>query len=294
MTKVLESLLVSEDVSIPIELVKENWSVIREVLEREDDSPNFKTFLRQHPELHNLIASIVEETFDADDSGLYLTLLINSAGAEFSTWCADGLTEVKLDSWAKELDSQGELVELAIEIQANWTDVALGTVYADALKAFARSVASDLEESLPDANWSQLLALLNDDQRALIPRGLYEVLEETNGEASPKFFAIFGKMLSNQDLLLEQRRFIHQVCRPILEMDNPEGISWIANIAESYPRLLARNADSAATNDFRERIEHRLDIAEEDDPALNHLQKIGAVFGIKSRVTKSTSPDEEL
>ena len=140
-TKVLESLLVSEDVSIPIELVRKNWSVIREVLKREDDSPDFETFLKQHPELHNLIASIVKETFYADDSGLYFTLLSNSAGAEFSTWCADGLTEVKLDSWAKEFESQGELVKLAIEIKANWTNVALGAAYADALTAPARRVA---------------------------------------------------------------------------------------------------------------------------------------------------------
>ena len=292
--KVLRALLVSADDSTSIELVRENWRIIRDVLEMEYDSLNFEAFLKAHPELHRLVAAVVGDTFEHADSGLYLALLKNKAGAHFVSWCANGLSSVTLDSWSNELESQGELVELAIELEANWADVALGTVYADALRAFARSVASDLEESLPDANWSKLLTLLNDDQRALIPRGLYEVLEETNGETSPKFFAIFGKMLSNQDLLLEQRRFIHQVCKPILEMDNPEGISWIANIAESYPRLLAKNADSAATNDFRERIQHRLDIAAGDDPALHHLQKIGAVFGIKRRTTKNTSPDEEL
>ena len=123
---------------------------------------------------------------------------------------------------------------------------------------------------------------------------MYEVLEETNGETSPEFFAIFGDMLSEQTLLSDQRRFIHRVCRPILEMDNAEGISWMANVVESYPSLLTNNVDLPAANGFRERIQQRLDIAAEDDPALQHLQKIGDVLGIERRNTEIVSPDEKL
>ena len=284
--KVLRTLLVSADVSTSVELVRENWHVIREVLEMEYDSLNFGAFLKAHPELHKLVAAVVDDTFEHVDSGLYLALLKNNAGANFVSWCADGLSSVKLDSWSKELESQGDLVELAIELKANRIDVALGVAYADALTAFAKSVASDLEEILPDVNWPELLLLLNSDQKELIPRGIYEILEETNGDTSPKFFTIFGDMLSDQNLLSEQQRFIHQVCRPILEKDNAEGISWIANVVESYPRLLTKNADSAAANDFKDRIRHRLNITLDEDPTLRHLQKIGSVFGIKRRNLK--------
>ena len=280
-SRVLRTLLVSEDVSKAPELVMANWSVIREVLEtEEEDSQDLETFLKRLRRLDSLVASVVSGTFDVRDSGLYVALLKSDADTNLVTWCTSGLPSVSQEAWSKEIASRGDLMELVTELRTRGAGVVLGVTYYDALIEFAESVAEGQKSILADEYWSDLLTLLDADHQVLFPRRVYNVLEASDGEASPEFFNLFGDMISSRELLANERRFIDQVCRPILNKGNARGIAWVANIVNSDPALLTRHGDQPASNDFKDRIRQRLDDTSEDDPTFRHLKEIGAVLGI--------------
>lgn len=264
------------------ELVIANWSVIRDILqEKNENSQSFEMFLKESPRLDTLVSRVVDDVFDVGDSGLYVALLRNNAGADFETWCGSGLSSVNKDAWTRELTSQGELIELAIELKTRRANVALSVGYVDALTEYAKSVAEGIEEVFTDETWRELFTLLNDDRQEVLPRRVYEILEESNGEVSEKFFSLFGDMLSNRKLLSNKPRFIDQVCRPILGTGNGEGIAWLADVVDSDPSLLIRHKDRAGVNDFKDRVQQHLNDIPEGDPTLLELKKIGAAFGIE-------------
>ena len=282
LARVLRALLSSKDVSKPPELVRANWSVIREVLESgEDDSRTLDTFLGALPGLADLVVGVVDGTFDVSDSGLYFALLESDADENFVNWCENGLSSVSRDTWSEELNSQGDLLKLVTELQVHGAPVAPTIAFFDALNDYAEGVANSVGEVLPDKAWHQLFTLLNAGQQELFLRRAYEQLERSNGDASAQFFNLFGDMLSDRGLLANEHRFIDQVCRPILETRNARGITWVADIADSDPALLTRQGDHAAINDFKERIRQRLDDTSDRDPIFHDLERIGAALGIR-------------
>ena len=124
--RVLRMLLNSEDVSKPHELVRANWSIIQDVLEKEEDSESFETFLKALPGLDNLVTGIIDGIFDDRESGLYLALLRTNTNTNFIAWCAAGLPSVSRDTWARGIQPQGRLGDLAIELKARGANIALG------------------------------------------------------------------------------------------------------------------------------------------------------------------------
>ena len=294
LARVLGALLISEDISKPIELVRANWSLIRNVLEREkEDSQGFQTFLMGLPGLDRLVSDVVDGTFDVREIGLYVALLKNNANANLLTWCANGIAPVGRDIWAKEIKSQGDLVDLVIELKTRKAKMTLGVAYFDGLIEYAKSVSAGQRRVLPDQSWQDLLTLLNADRKELLRRRVYELLEESDGKASAKFFDFFGDMISNRNFLAKEPRFIDQVCRPILDAGNAEGLAWVADIAGSHPAILTRHGDQAAANDFKERVGHRLNELTDEDPTLPHLKRIGIVLGIQRVDHKESDAESE-
>ena len=138
-------------------------------------------------------------------------------------------------------------------------------------------------------SWSHLFALLDADHRELFHRRAYETLKDSEGEASAEFFALFGDILSDRSILASDQRFIDEVCRPILDADNESGIAWIADLAEADASLFTSNSDPAAASDFRDRIQQRLDDAEDEDQTLSDLKRIRAALGIDPEAPKTES-----
>ena len=281
--RVLRTLLVSEDVSIAPELVSANWAVIREVLrESEESSESFEAFLKDLPGIDNLVAGILSENFDVLDSALYLALLRSSTRTDFMTWCKVRLSSVSQDAWSEAITSQGDLLDLVIELNTRGASVELGATYLDALVDYAEHLSDGSVSALTKESWSDLFALLDANRRELFYRRAYEKLKGSEGEASAEFFALFGDILADRSILAGDQRFIDQVCRPILTKGNASGIAWMANIANSDPALLTRHDDQPASNDFKDRIRQSLDDTPKDDPTLPHLKRIGTTLGIES------------
>ena len=61
LVRVLRTLLMSEDVSKPLDLVRTNWSLIRRVLpENKEDLRSVETFLKRLPQLDNLVTEVAK------------------------------------------------------------------------------------------------------------------------------------------------------------------------------------------------------------------------------------------
>ena len=293
LSRAIRFVLLSRDVPKPLELVRERWSLVRDVLETEkENTQSFETFLKEWPDLDNLTARVVDGTFYVNEGGLYAALVKSNASTDIITWCVDGLASVDRAAWAKDIESERDLVELVIELKTRNANIALGVPYFDALIEYARNVAIGLERVLPDESWHELFALLNADHQKLFLRRVYGVFETLEGDASTKFFDLFGGMLSTHDLANEPR-LIEHVCWPILTKRNVRGLAWVADVAETHPALLTEHSDQIASSDFRSRVRMRLNDTPEDDPTLPDLKRIGAVLGIESGGREDSDAESE-
>ena len=140
---VLKALITSETVSKPPELVRVNWSLIRDILEEDrDDSLSFETFLKGLPGCDDLVAGVIDGVFDASESGLYVSLLRVNADAALATWCANGLSSVNRDAWVEHIKPQSDLLDLVMRLKDRRSKFDLGPDYLDALVEYARKVSS--------------------------------------------------------------------------------------------------------------------------------------------------------
>ena len=295
--EVLHTLLTSKDVPKPPDLVSENWAVIREVLrEGEESSESFEAFLKDLPGIDNHVAGILGETFGVHDSALYLALLRSSTSTDLVTWCVTGLSSVTQDAWSEAITSQGDLLDLVKELKTRGVNIVLGATYHDALVNYAEQVSDGSESALTKESWSDLFTLLGANRRELFHRRAYEILKASEGEASAEFFALFGDILSDRSILAGDQRFIDEVCRPILHVGTEDGIAWMAEVAEADASLFTNRSDPAAASDFKERIQQRLNGAQEGDLTLPDLKRIGAILGIEPEdpETESDARSEDM
>ena len=157
-------------------------------------SGSFETFLQSLPGLDHLVAGIVGDTFDVHCSGLYFALLRSTTSTDFVTWCVVGLSSVNQDAWSEAIASQGDLLDLVMELRTRRASMVLGATYYDALVEYAEQVADGSASVLTNESWSDLFTLLDADRRVLFPRRAYEILKASDGEASVEFFALFGRL----------------------------------------------------------------------------------------------------
>ena len=175
--KVLRALLAARSVSKAPELVRKYWSVIREVLEPdEEDSQDFVKFLKGLPEIETLVSQVTDGDFDVTDCGLYLALLRGESSSVFETWCARGISSADESAWSDEIIVQGPLVGLGIELNARGVSMAPSPAYYDALSKYAKGLSQGVKTLLPKDMWHALFNLLDADQQELFPRRVYEIL----------------------------------------------------------------------------------------------------------------------
>lgn len=280
--EVLRTILVSNDVSKPTELVIDKWPVVKKVLASGDEvSHSFEMFLAGLTGIDELINGIRSRDFDAGDGGLYLAVVRTTKNPSFETWCASGLSSVNQEAWSNAIISRGELVDLAVELRQRGSSVNPGVGYFDALVEYINSVASSAQSVSPNVNQLDLHELLNPSQRELLPRRAYEILAASGGGASGEFFTLLGGMLSDRKLLAGEPRFVDQVCRPLLDNGNEPGIAWLSHVAHEFPELLTQNNDRAAADDFLERVKQRATDTPEDDATFPHLQELAAALSIE-------------
>ena len=278
-TEVLRKVLNATGVSMPNELVRENWRTIREALGTGDGALSFETFLKRLQSYQDLVVDITDGEFDAGESGLYVAVLKSEAGADFADWCRNRLARVDEGTWAKEFASPGDIVRLITDLRATGVDLTLGLACFNALVKKAEAIAYGESDLLTKPTWDVLVTSLDLDRQKLLPTDVYRILEKSIDETSEEFFGLFGDMLSDRKLLMGSQGFIHRVCRGIIATDSESGIAWLADIAENDPKVFAAHRGQVGFTDFAERVRLKLDTPG-DESVHRHLRRIGEALGI--------------
>lgn len=290
--KVLSELIDYHDGMIAEDLVQKYWSIIHAVLEH-NDSRSFTTFLEKLPEYSKLVDNLMKHEFDQEDIGLYLAILKRHNDDDFAAWCVAGLSTVEMDEWWIAIESHNDLLKLVVGINTDAVELNLGVAFSGALAKYAEHVAVEADAFLPSETWRQLFGLLNSHQQEMFARRAYRNLVETEGDASTEFFEIFGSIVSNPNVIVNEDRFIYQVCIPMLNSENLSGISWIADIADSNPELLVEHDDPAALDEFADGIRRTIIQMSEDDPKFHDLKRIGNALSIEIDALKTDSTEAD-
>ena len=280
LARVLNALLSSEDVSVPVDLMRNNWDVMQDAFVSSGEPQGFESFLRRSLGFKDLVAETANGAFDAGDSGLYVALLRCGAGTEFANWCSERLATVDQPTWTESMVLQDELLALVDELNKRGIEMTFGDALFDALVVYAKEIAQGPDRLLAPETWDLLVGMLDSRQRERLPRHVYSLLEEAQGGVSPSFYEFFGEMLANGRLLSKESGFIDRVCRPIVVNDNATGIEWLAHVAETNRRLLPRHSDRASVDFLADRVRQRISETQENDPKNGHLKKIGATIGV--------------
>ena len=279
-TEVLRKVLNATGVSMPNELVRENWRTIREALGTGDGALSFETFLKRLQSYQDLVVEITGGEFDAGESGLYVAVLKSEAGADFADWCRNRLARVDEGTWAKEFASPGDIVRLVTDLRATGVDLTLGLACFNALVKKAEAIAYGESDLLTIPTWDVLVTSLDLDRQKLLPTDVYRILEKSIDETSEEFFGLFGDMLSDRKLLMGSQGFIHRVCRGIIATDSESGIAWLADIAENDPKVFAAHRGQVGYTDFADRVRQNLDATPRDGLKHRNLRRIEDALGI--------------
>ena len=280
LARVLSALLNLEDVSVTVDLMRNNWGVMQEAFVTSGEPQGFESLLRRSPGFKDLVYETANGGFDAGESGLYVALLRCDAGADFANWCANGLTNVDQPTWTESMVSQGELLALVDELNKRGSEMTFGDALFDALVMYAKEIAQGPDQLLAPETWDLLVGMLDSRQRERLPRHVYSLLEEAQGGVSPSFYEFFGQMLANGRLLSKESDFIDRVCRPIVVNDNAKGLEWLAHVADTNPRMLSRHSDRSGVDYLADRVRQRISDTQENDPKNRHLKIIGATLGV--------------
>ena len=278
-TEVLRKVLNATGVSMPNDLVRENWRTIREALGTGDGALSFETFLKGLDGYEDLVDIVTAREFVDGESGLYVGMLNIATESDFAEWCGSGLNTVDESTWANEIASPGDIVSLVTRLRAGGTDLKLGLTCYDALVDRAEEIAYGESDLLTKRTWDVLVTSLDLDRQKLLPSDVYGILEKSIDETSEEFFGLFGDMLSDRILLVGSQGFIRRVCRGIIETGNESGIAWLADIAVKDPQVFKAHKSQVGFTDFAERVRLRLETPG-DDSVHRHLRRIGEALGI--------------
>ena len=269
----------------------EKISVNLQVAEDEDSAGAFSQFVRDCPSVDEISSLIVEGNFDPRDAQLYLAVLSASDSDTLSAWSARGLQSVASETWAESLSRNDALVQLLLALHRRQEAVELGTGYLDGLVLHAKAAAhaedgGGIKESLPE-----LFDILDEGNRDMLARRVYEALEETAGQAPAVFFDLYGEVLDS-NVLLQQPRFVDLVCRPLLTQRNARGLQWLAERLTAESNFLSEHSDSNAVQDFHRRVRDAFDSQEDGQQAVQPIRKIARALGIASHSESDSAQSE--
>ena len=276
--------------------IHEHWGKIRSNLpdpEDGDATDAFEEFVRDLPSLADVSALIVDGRFEPDGAPLYSTILRAGGDGALSAWCAVGLRSVAAETWAESLNENGDLGALLLELHRRRETIELGTDYLDGLTSHARAAVNADGDSGNRDSLPELVEFLGDENKELLTRRAYEVLEGADGKAKRPFFDLYGGLVAAKGFLLTQRGFVDHVCRPLLVQNNADGLSWLADVFRSAPDLLGEHSDRSAVQDFRSRVRSALGPMGEGEEVSEAVRGLADALGIEPEPPEPTSDESE-
>lgn len=273
------------------EVIFKRWKLLRDSLGDEGIDKLFSRPLIQS----ELIIATTKETFNPSFADLYACMV--KAGThghpDFIDWSINGIKNMSVEQLQSEIDSDGGVAELLVDLAERNIAFDLGTNYQDILFNHAEKVmAGQIEVTYLKEYWAKLFTFLQPHGRGTLRNRLFDALLDVDGKVSEQFFDLYGDEIVQAERMeksAKRRELILHLLTPLVKLRNPRGLQWTKSLIEKRPEfaneLKKPTADEA--KDFLDRLkdEGRKDLS--DDASIHIAGIIEMLAGRKEDRIKS-------
>ncbi len=231
-----------------------------------------------------LIQFLVRMGFSDELAGLYL-LIFHSIdykdAASFVDFITNGLRSVNDATWSKEISSEGQLLELVIELVKYDVGLDLSSSIHDALLVHARGLLrGQAPPSRLNDEWSLILNGLSDHSRETFLRNLRDELLVNRDVHIASVLSLYGKHLLDEEVLEEKADgFVRTVLSGILDRGDTEEIVWLRRAVSNSPDIFEK-AESSSKKAFADKLKvFHSELSPEAD-IVSDIEQLAQTLGI--------------
>jgi hypothetical protein len=263
------------------EVITARWGFLRTEFDQDRrDGHEFDRLIASLAKEAELVAQVCNTEFDPKQARLYVALVRAGAAsdARFRPWCLRGLQAVDTAEWRSQLQQEGDLAELVIELLKQGVEVTLTQAYQDALVEHGKAIVrGEVSPSYLIDYWGELLKPLEtESMRKMLRSGLYEAASSADGKIPPVFFRLYGDELADTEILHQDNRVVSHLFTPLLRNRNVEGLRGVAKFLTSHGKFLAEHPAQHTVTDFKGRTHTAIsnDSGDEASPIILEIAKI--------------------
>lgn len=160
--------------------------------------------------------------------------------------------------WASELESEGYLVELIIDIlydKNNQIELELGVPCQDALYEHAdKTIEGQANPSRLKEYWALLPKALEKNHRENFRSRIIKSLKNADGVISEAFFDCYSEEISVDQLRVD-REVVLLLFSPLVIKENVKGLQWPVDFLEKNPSFLMDYSSKSAVDELKERVQ---------------------------------------
>lgn len=270
------------------EVVRQRWAFLHSEFDQgKRDGEAFDRFIASLAKETDLVAYVSNADFDPKQARFYIALVRAEAAsdARFRSWCLQGLQAVNMAEWQAQLQREGDLAELVIDLLQQGVEVTLTQAYQDALVEHGKaSIRGEASPSYLIDYWGELLKPMEtESMRKMVRSGFYEAASNADGKIAPVFFRLYGDELTDTEILRQDHKVVFYLFTPLLKNRHGEGLHWVAKLLTLHGNFLDEHPAQHTVTDFKDRIPTAIS-GDPDDKANSTITEIAKILQIELRV----------
>jgi hypothetical protein len=203
----------------------------------------------------SLTAELSGRAFELGDVDLYKTALsVNEQNSGFAQFLISGMQSVTKETWITNLVSEGELLDLLVEIQDSGRCTDLGVEFEDALLNHAQQLVDGTArvERLRE-RWNLVFEGLEKNFRSVTLKKMVEILC-TSSKPTAALLRLYGSLMASPEVLSSiSERVVMHAFPQFLERLHVEELQWCSTVLERNPNCLIEVGPSTR-QDLKSRI----------------------------------------
>lgn len=260
------------------------------------DDNIFDEFLKKLISDANLINELTQRPFSHELAHLYRVVYDNSKEQLYIEYLKKEFKTIDSTIWGKELNSEGDLIQLLLSLVDNGQRLELATDYSDALLLHADQINSGKAKiTLAMNNSTNILSPLIEASRQTFLHKLCKKIISLSNNPTERIIDFYGNELINSGVLKEESDdVVITLFSNIVSRKNIRELEWVEYAIGKQPEIFS-NCRNDSKVDFIKRLENTLDKTETNDEARPVIEKIAKTLGIdpSNHQPKNESEGEE-
>lgn len=228
----------------------------------------------------SLTNGLIDGGFKTEMSDLYLAVLrFEENNSVFLDFLEAGLNAIDKDTWSSELNSEGELVKLVIELVRAGRSGGLGIPFQDALHLHAKDLLEGkVKIKTLGADWDRLPNALSESSQEIFFQRISEFLYA--GSLTDPILETYGERLLTDPILNEQaERLVLNAFPNFLARGSIIELKWIARALRATTNPLSK-VKAAIKKDFTSRVSEAYKENQDKEEVRKEIEEIAALSGV--------------